>query len=394
MMKSYRFTMLACYNGYITQAIAVNLAPLLYLTFQKEYDLTLTQIGLLIAVNFSCQLTVDLLCTLFGDRLNLRAAAIFAHVSAAAGLAGMGYFPLLLPDAPYAALIGAMVLFGVGGGLTEVIISPLMEACPTEEKSSNMSFLHSFYSWGQAGVVLFSSLFFLLFDIHASWRILSLLWAIVPVTGIVAFSLVPIYKLPSERDQGVRRGTFFRSAVFAKLVLMMICAGACEMIMSEWASSFAESALGVSKRTGDLFGPFLFAVMMGISRVGYGKMNGRRLIPMMKIGCVVCIVAYLVAAFVPIPAVALAGCALCGLGVGIFWPGTLSYASSLIPTGGVPMFSFLALSGDIGCLAGPSLAGKIADLFGGHLEAAFCFAAIFPLFCLMTLTLGQRKAPQ
>ena len=390
MKLSYRSTILACYNGYITQAICINLAPLLYLTFQWEFFLTVTQVGVLIAVNFATQILVDVLASHYANRLNLRVLAVLAHVFAAGGLVGLSIFPKLLP--PFAGLLLAEGTLGIGGGFTEVIISPLMEACPTEEKSGNMSLLHSFYSWGQAGVVLLSGIFFFCFEISTFWYYLPILWAIVPLLGAVAFSIVPIYNLPTKEGEKSAVGRLFRTPIFFLFFLMMFCAGAGEMVMSQWASAFVESALGIDKTIGDLLGPCMFAVMMGIARVLYGKLSGRvDLTKWIMWGCVGCTVAYLLAAFAPHPILALIGCALCGFSVGVFWPGTLSHAAANIPLGGVSMFAILAVAGDIGCLSGPYLSGVVADAFGQDLRAAFVFATVFPLICLTVLLLQKKK---
>ena len=390
MKLSYRSTIFACYNGYITQAICINLAPLLYLTFQRQFALSVAQVGLLVAVNFATQIMVDLLASHYANRLNLRVMAILAHVFAAGGLVGLALFPKLMP--PLLGLLLAEAILGIGGGFTEVIISPLMEACPTEEKSGNMSLLHSFYSWGQAGVVLLSGIYFFCFEISTSWYYLPIIWAIIPIIGAVAFSFVPIYNLPTPEGEKSAVGRLFRTPLFLVFFLMMFCAGAGEMIMSQWASAFVESALGIDKTLGDLLGPCMIAVMMGIARVLYGRLSGKiDLTKWMIWGCIGCAVAYLLAAFAPHPILALLGCALCGFSVGVFWPGTLSHAAANIPLGGVSMFAILAVAGDIGCLSGPYLSGVVADAFGQNLRAAFVFATIFPLICLTVLCLQKRK---
>ena len=390
MKLTYKSTMLACYNGYITQAICINLAPLLYLIFQKQFSLTLGQISVLIAANFLTQLCVDFFASFFAKSVNLRFCAVLAHLMTVIGLCGLSLFPLLLP--PFAGLILAEGCLGIGGGFTEVMISPLIEACPTEGKSGNMSFLHSFYCWGQAGVVLLSSLFFALFRSEHAWYALPFLFALVPLAGTVAFCFVPIYHLPADEAHGKGGRHLFLQPLFWSFLLMMFCAGASELVMSQWASSFAESALGVSKSMGDLAGPCLFAVMMGIARAFYGKCSHRvPLEPLMILGCLLCITSYLLAAFVTVPALAFVGCALCGLSVGIFWPGVLSRATVKLPQGGIAMFAMLAVAGDLGCLVGPSLAGAVADLFGGELRIAFCFAVLFPLVNLIALLLQRTK---
>ncbi len=390
MKLTHRSTMLACYNGYITQAICINLAPLLYLTFQRSYGLTLGQISLLIAANFAVQLTIDLVASLFARDMNLRVLIVFAHFATVVGLVGLGIFPEILP--PFAGLLLAEGLLGIGGGFTEVVISPLMEACPTEGKSGNMSLLHSFYCWGQASVVLFSGIYFYFFHIDTYWHYLPMLWAIIPLIGGIAFCIVPLYKLPSDenRDREGSVAGLFSNPIFISFLLMMLCAGASEMIMSQWASNFVESALGVEKSLGDLLGPCMFALMMALCRVFYGKFSEKlNLKKMMIVSCMLCIVAYLLAAFSPYPVLSLVGCALCGLSVGIFWPGTLSYASAHLPHGGLAMFALLAVAGDAGCLTGPALAGSVAGLFSGELRYAFLFAMIFPIINIGVLLLRK-----
>ncbi len=395
MRLTHRATMIACYNGYVTQAICINFAPLLYLTFQKEFGISVRDISLLIAVNFLTQLLIDALATVFSARLNLRFFAVLAHIASASGLVGLSFFPKLFP--PYIGLLVSVTLLGIGGGFTEVIISPLMEACPTEGKSASMSFLHSFYCWGQVGVILLSGIFFAFFEIQYFWRLLPIFWALIPLFGAVLFSMVPIYSLPTDKNEGggvTHIQKLFRMPIFFSFILMMLCAGASEMTMSQWSSVFAESALQVPKELGDLLGPCMFALMMGVSRLLYGKFSNRfSLSKMMLFGCIGCLTAYGLAALVPIPAIALWGCALCGLSVGMFWPGILSQAAEAIPMGGIPLFSILALAGDIGCLVGPSAAGGIADAMGGDLRYAFYFAMLFPAVCMGGLLLHryQRK---
>ncbi len=390
MKLGYRSTILACYNGYITQAICINLAPLLYLTFQTQFSLSVTDISTLIAVNFLTQLLVDILASRFAAHMNLRLFTVLAHLFSAAGLVGLSLFPVVFH--PFAGLLLAVGCLGVGGGFTEVTISPLLEACPTDEKSGNMSLLHSFYCWGQASVVLLSSVYFFFFDIEESWQYLPYLWAIVPLVGAIAFSIVPIYRLPADAKGENQLGKLFRNPTFFCFLIMMICAGAGEMIMSQWSSAFFESALGLPKELGDLLGPCMFALMMGTARALYAKFSDRiDQRSVMLIGCVAVAAAYLLAAFAPFPALSLVGCGLCGLGIGIFWPGTLSRASAAIPTGGMSMFAILALGGDVGCLIGPAVAGGLADAFGGDLRLAFCFALIFPAACFLVLFFQKHK---
>ena len=384
-------TVRAAYIGYLTQAITINFAPLLFITFEKTYDISLGKISLLIAVSFLTQLTADAVAAKFSNGVNTRLWVILAHLFAVLGMTGFAYLPDLLPD-PYIGLILPVMIAAVGGGIIEVLISPIVEACPTEEKSAAMSLLHSFYSWGLAGVVLLSTLFFTFVGIE-HWRILSALWAIVPAAGAVAFCFVPIYTLPeAPKDEEQGQKSIFRQGIFWIFFVMMFSAGAAEMVMSQWASSFAESGLGVSKSMGDLLGPCAFAILMGSARVFYGKSGGKiKLLRFILLSSCLCIAAYFIAALSPRPLISLLGCALCGLSVGILWPGTYSLASAKMPYGGVRMFAVLAMAGDIGCLVGPTAAGWLAEAFGNNLKIAFLAAIVFPILILVMAYLGFRK---
>lgn len=382
-----RHTVRASYIGYLTQAITINFTPLLFVTFEESYGISLGKIGSLIGISFLIQLICDGLAARFSSRINTRAAVIAAHIFAVLGMTGLAYLPDIMPD-PYIGLIICVSVAAVGGGIIEVFISPIVEAAPTENKSAEMSLLHSFYSWGLAGVALLSTLFFVFVGIE-HWRILSCLWAIVPAIGAVAFCFVPIYELDEIVDPSGEARSPLRSGTFWIFVLMMFAAGASEQAMSQWASNFAQSGLEVSKTVGDLLGPFSFAILMGSARVFYGRSGGRiRLTKFIVISALLCIVSYLLAALSPIPLIALLGCALCGLATGIMWPGTYSLAAARIPNGGVRMFAILAMAGDLGCLAGPTAAGWIAEAFGNKLQVSFLVLVIFPVLILITVFLG------
>ena len=378
--KQFKWTRKACYLGYITQAIANNFMPLLFLTFESSFGISLSQISLLIAINFTTQLSTDVLCAKVIDRLNLRAVAVTAQLLAVAGLCGMGVLPFIMD--PYAGLIIATLLCAVGGGMDEVIVSPLMEACPGEEKASSMSLLHSFYCWGQAGIILLSVVFFALFGIE-NWPWLAALIALIPLCGGLLFTTVPILRLQGEAG-GFTLRHLFGAKCFIWLLVMIMAGGAAEVIMAQWASTFAESGLQVTKAVGDLLGPCLFAVLMGLSRVLYAKIAGKiDLLPVISISAVLCIGSYLLAALAPLPILSLIGCGLCGFSVGVFWPGVYSLAAEQIPDGGVPMFAVLAIAGDLGCLSGPAAAGWIADQNGGDIRLSFLLAAAVPLILLL-----------
>lgn len=385
--NDFRHTVRACYAGYITQAAVNNFAPLLFLTFQREYGIPLTQIGMLITINFFTQLMTDLLSAKFADRIGYRKCAVGAHIFAAVGLLGLGIFPEIFPT-PFMGLIAAVILYAVGGGLIEVLVSPIVEACPGDAKSGAMSLLHSFYCWGQVLTVLVSTLFFRIFGIDDR-ILLALIWAVIPALNAVYFCFVPINPI-TEEGAGLSAGQLFRDRRFLLLMLLMICAGASELAVSQWASAFAESALHVSKTVGDIAGPCAFAVLMGTARAVYGKNSEK--IPLRKMmagSAALCIVTYLMISLSPSPAVSLAGCALCGMSVGILWPGTFSLASKTIPEGGTAMFAYLALAGDLGCLAGPEV---VSLLSGNGLKTGILAAVIFPVIMLTGVLAAVKKA--
>lgn len=385
---TYRHTIAASYLGYITQAIVNNLAPLLFVTFMSEFSLTLEQITLMTTVNFAVQLLVDLLSAKLVDRIGYRVSIVAAHVLAVLGLSGMAILPGILP--PMTGLMIAVVLYAIGGGMIEVLISPIVEACPTEGKSAAMSLLHSFYCWGHVGVVALSTSFFGLFGIN-HWKILALIWAIIPLCNGVAFTKVPIAPLLPEGETGMSMRELFGKKLFWILFVMMVCAGASEQSVSQWASTFAEQGLHISKTLGDLAGPMAFAILMGAARAFYGKHGDRiDLDRFMKASCLLCIAAYLAISLVPIPVVSLAACAICGLSVGIMWPGTFSKASATLPKGGTALFALLALGGDIGCSGGPTLVGLVSSHADDNLKAGILAAIIFPILSLGGISLCRK----
>lgn len=375
--NNYNHTIYASYIGYITQAIVNNYAPLLFLTFAGQYHLTLDKITLITTVNFAVQLVVDLLSAKLVDKIGYRISIIVAHVFAALGLVGLAVLPDLLPEA-YMGILAAVALYAVGGGLIEVMISPIVEACPTEKKEAAMSLLHSFYCWGHLAVILLSTLFFTVAGIE-NWKVLAILWAIVPAANCIYFSIVPIYPI-TEENETQPLGALLSNKVFWLLMVLMVCAGASEQAMSQWASAFAESALKVSKTVGDLAGPCAFALLMGTARAVYGKYSSKLPLDKAMIACsVLCVAAYLLAALSTNPIAGLIGCALCGFSVGIFWPGTFSIAAKSLPGAGTAMYAFMALGGDVGCSAGPTLVGMVAGAFGGKLQTGLLLALIFPV---------------
>ena len=380
--NNYNHTIYASYIGYITQAIVVNFAPLLFLTFHHTYHIPMERITLLISINFAIQLVVDLAAAKFADKIGYKPLAVIAHVFIALGLAGLGVFPRIFPD-PYSGIFTATAVYAIGGGLIEVLISPIVEACPTEGKSASMSLLHSFYCWGHVFVVLFSTAFFYVFGIE-NWIFLALIWAAVPLFNAFYFSRVPVFTL-TEEGQGMPVKKLLSLKLFWILALLMVCSGAAEQAMNQWASVFAESGLGVPKAVGDLAGPCMFAALMGVVRVIYSRFSKKFDLRVFMVGGgFLCLAGFLLAALSPYPVLSLVGCGLCGLSVGIMWPGTLSLASAKCPTGGTAMFAILALAGDLGCSIGPATAGMAATL-GSGLKTGFIAAAVFPVLLIAGL---------
>jgi len=386
---THKHTILACFIGYISQAIIVNFAPLLFLTFSESYDIPLEQITLLITINFVTQLLTDLLASEFVQKIGYRRAIRLAHICCALGLICMAFLPDVINS--FAGLLISVIIYAVGGGLLEVLVSPIVESCPSKNKAGIMSLLHSFYCWGVVATVLLSTAFFVFVGIE-HWRLLSCLFALIPLFNIFFFSFVPLYPIGEEENDSPNYKKLFSQKVFWLMLLMMVCSGASELAVAQWASSFAESALSVDKTTGDLLGACGFAVTMGIARVLYAKFSEKIPMKYATMTCsILCIISYLLIGLSPYPALALVGCILCGFSVGVFWPGTFSLATQSVKFGGTTMFALLALSGDLGCSTGPSVAGFMASVFGGNLQHGILCAVIFPVILLCCLFFLKDK---
>ncbi len=386
--NDFRHTIAASYIGYITQAIVNNFAPLLFVTFHRTYGISLSRIGLLVTVNFVTQILVDLFSAKFTDRIGYRPNAVLAHIFAAVGLILLGILPELTSD-PYLGISIAVVIYAIGGGLTEVIISPIVEACPTDKKGAAMSLLHSFYCWGSVLVVLVSTLLFRLLGLD-SWRIISAMWAVIPACNAIYFCFVPINSLADE-GRGMSITGLLKKKVFWVLALLMLCSGASELAMSQWASALAETGLHVSKTAGDLAGPCFFAILMGSGRVLHAHVAERFSLTGYLGACAcLCIVSYLVVTFSPLPAISLAACGVCGLSVAAMWPGTFSISSKVCPQGGTTIFALLALAGDIGCSAGPATVGFVSSALQDNLKLGLLSAIIFPVLMIAGLTMCRK----
>ena len=390
MKLTYKTTMFSSFAGYFILAIVNNFLPLLLVTFQNSYRIPLEQLTLLLSLNFGTQLVADLLVSKYADRLGYRPFILFAHCAITAGLLLMTVLPEIIE--PFTGLMISVVLYGLGAGTIDVLLSPIMEGCPTHNKEAAMSLLHSFYCWGHLAVILISTGFFYIWGTE-NWKALTVVWAILPVFNAILFSKVPIFPLVnlSEKKTGLKE--LLRNKAFWLLLLMMVCAGACEISISQWASAFAEQGLGISKTAGDLAGPMSFAVLMGIARVFYGKYGDR--IPLdrfMGFSAALCIVSYLLAGLSGSAALSLIGCGISGLSVGILWPGTISKAAAVLRTGGTAMFALLSVAGDFGCTVGPGLVGLVSGAAGGNIKAGLLAAVIFPVILFLILLLFKKKA--
>lgn len=383
MKQNYSKTIKACFWGYIVQAIVNNFAPMLFVRFGTEYGIALSKITMLITVNFLLQLLIDFASAFFIDKIGYKASAVIAHFFAFSGLAALAFLPDMF-DNPFTGIVISVLLYAVGGGLLEVVVSPIVEACPSEHKDKTMSLLHSFYCWGTVGVVLFSTLYFAVAGIE-NWKILSAIFAAVPLINGISFLFLSVPELSEGEDNEMKLAGLFKTKLFWVFMLIIMCSGACEQAVSQWASVFTEKALGISKSVSDLAGPLIFSVFMGLSRTVYGKYGDRiNMNRMFSLSGGLCALSYLLISLSPSALLALFGMALAGFSVGILWPGTYSMASEQIKGGGTRMFAFLALAGDFGCSAGPAFAGKAASIFNDNLKIGILAALIFPIVLLAT----------
>ena len=389
-MPNYKKTKTACYLGFITQAIAANFAPLLFLKFHRDYGISLGNIALISTVFFFTQLLVDLFCAKFVDKIGYRISIVASEVLSAAGLIALAFLPDLLPNAFIGILISVTV-YAIGSGLIEVLVSPIVEACPFENKEATMSLLHSFYCWGSVGTIVISTAFFAIFGMNA-WRWLTVIWALVPAINIFNFATCPIVPIVEEgKGMGIRQ--LAKKPLFWVAIILMVCAGASELAMAQWASAYAEAALGLSKTFGDLLGPCLFAVTMGISRVIYGKYGDKIKLTSFMIGSgALCVACYLMASISANPVMGLIGCIFCGFSVGIMWPGTISISSKTFPTGGTAMFALLAMAGDLGGSIGPAIVGRVTQFAGDNIRVGMRVGLIFPTVLILMLIIISISA--
>lgn len=377
MKKKYKKTLLACYLGFITQAISANFAPLLFITFYKTFNISFSELALIPTCFYITQIIVDFVCTKIVDKIGYRISIIVSEITSALGLIGLAFLPNLLPS-PFMGIIICTIIYAVGSGLIEVLCSPIIEACPFENKDGMMSLLHSFYCWGAVGVILLSTIFFTIFGLD-HWRILSCIWALIPLYNVYNFATCPIEPIV-EDGKGMTMKELFKTNIFWLLIILMICAGSSEAVIAQWSSAFAESSLNISKSIGDLVGPCGFAIFMGLSRVLYVKFNNKiDLKVFMVFSGLMCFCCYLLAGLATTPLLGLIGCMLCGFSVGIMWPGSISISSSILPKGGTTMFALLALAGDLGASIGPAIVGNISQIMADNLQFGILSGIGFPI---------------
>lgn len=394
---NYKHTIAAGYISYMTQAIVNNFAPLLYITFQKDWNISLSQLAFISTYNFLVQLIVDLLSAKYVDKIGVKKCVIFAHILATIGFISLGTLPYIM-DNSYLGIIISITLYAIGGGLIEVLASPIIESCPTKNKEANMSLLHSFYCWGQVAAIVLSTAFFYIFNI-SNWRIMAYLWALIPFLNTFYFAAVPINLKTEENSSNQKTFDLFKNKFFYILLVMMLCAGASEIAIAQWASAFAEETLGISKTVGDLLGPCGFAVLMGISRVSYSKLSKKLNLEKYILFCsVLCIIGFLMVSLSPIPFLSLLGCGICGFAVGIMWPGTYSIAAKKWKNPSTSLFALCALAGDMGCSSGPFLVGKVSEIFGNNLKIGLFAGTIFPVIMfiavIILLKLNKKEKNQ
>ena len=392
MKFTYKHTVLTCYIAYISSACANNLASLLFIIFQDDFGLSTVQLATIVSLNFLTQIAVDFLGAKYIDKVGYRATAVIASGFLIMGIAGLGALPKLT-DNTFIALCIASLIYAIGSALYEVIISPIIEALPGEHKEKAMSILHSFYCWGHLGVVILSTAFLVV--LPQIWFVLPILWSIVPLVALFMFTKIPIKTL-NDNAPSMKIGKLFSTKLFWLFIILMVCGGAAEMTMAQWASLFGESELGLSKLMSNLLGPCFFALMMALTRTIYGKYSEKMpLVQILAIASAITVIGYLMVAFVPNPYIALIGCGIVGIGVALYWPGTLSVAAKALPMGGASMFALLALFGDVGCSVGPQLTAFVSESFGNNMKIGFIATLIFPviiaLSCIFFMIYKKKK---
>ncbi len=387
---TYQHTQAACFIGSMIQAVNCCFVPLLFVSFQQEFGLSLEKVTLLITANFLVQLLADALGASLVDRIGHRVCIVAGQLLSALGLASLAIFPYIFPT-PLTGLLSSVVLIAISGGITEVLLSPIQEACPTKNKEAAMSLMHSFFCWGSMAVAAISTGLFALLG-RENWGWVCGIWAVLPLCNALFFSQVPLGTIV-EAGKTMTILQLLKSGTFWLLLVLMMLSGASETVISQWASALAETGLGVSKVVADLAGPCLFALCMGVGRVLHVKLSDKiKIEKYLLVSAVLCIVGYGLVVLPNNAAVNLLGCGICGFAVAVMWPGSLSLAAQRMPLGGTAMFGLLAVGGDIGCTLGPTMTGFLSGQFDDNLKVGIAAAAVFPI-ALVLAVLVLKKIP-
>lgn len=388
-MISYKRTKLSCYTGYFVQAIINNLPPLLFIVFNQKFGIGLNRLSLLITVNFVSQILIDLFAVKFSDKIGYKKLSVLSQAITTAGLICLAVLPNIINA--FTGILIAILLNAVGSGLMEVIISPIIEAIPGDKKTSQMAFLHSFYCWGQVFVVLATTILVKILG-KDNWHWIPLVWAILPLFNTISFLKCRMPEnLAAEKQTPL--GRLFFKRTFVIMLILMLCAGASELGMSQWASYFAETALHVTKQVGDILGPCMFAVLMGLGRVLFGIFGEKlKIKTALAVSALLCAASYIAVSVSGNQYVSLIFCAFTGMCISIMWPGTFSLAAKEFPDGGNSMFALLALMGDVGCTLGPWIVSFTAlQFFDGNLKGGIGFGSVFPIIMIIAVLLVKNK---
>ncbi len=359
MDRNTRKIRLACYGANVTMSIVGNMSSLLFLTFRSLYNLSFSLLGSLVLINFATQLIIDLAFSFFSHKFNISKSVKIAPVLGAIGLLFYASAPFLFKNAVYFGLALGTVIFSAASGLNEVLISPVVAALPSENPERDMSKLHSTYAWGVVAVVIVSTLFLFAFG-SKRWYVLPILFTSVPIFSTVMFfgATLPPLDTPQKASGAV---SMLKNKTLWTCVIAIFLGGACELVMTQWCSSYLEQALGIEKIWGDIFGVATFALMLGLGRTLYAKYgkNIEKVLLLSGVGATVC---YLICILSPLPVFGLFACALTGLCVALMWPGSLVVAANRITSGGVFIYAIMAAGGDLGAAIGPQLTGIVADV--------------------------------
>ncbi len=389
----YKHTIRACYAGTFTMSLVSNLTPLLFVILMDSFGLTFEQVGRLTLVNFMTQIAADLVFSKPVDKWGVRPFVAGGHFLCTIGLVLFALAPMYAPHNTYIWFMVSTVLFSCGGGLLELLLSPIVQAIPGDEKARAMSMLHSFYAWGFILVVVLTTTALGVFG-SANWPLIMITWAILPLATGIAFLKVPLAPQVSE-EQRTRTGVLLSSAFFVVVVLGIAAGGAAEVSMSQWISAFTERALGLSKQMGDLVGVCMFALFLGIGRASYGKWGGKTdVTTLMLWGAVGSVLCFLGAALIPNPILAMACCAANGLCVSLLWPGSIVTAAARFPLAGASMFAILAAGGDVGAAFGPWAVGAVADVVPSGLRGGLLVGTIYPaimVVCMLVVRAMNRR---